>query len=747
MNLHTIYTVLLMALVSGVATADPTPPTWAFAPGQDRFAEDALLDLAHLNETSAGETGFVRRTPDGAGFVRGDGTPIRFWAVNTYVTRRGLPALREHARFLAKRGVNMVRMHGQIPQAGPDGGGLEAINTGERERLWQLVAAMKAEGIYVTFSPYYPHAVRAEAARRWQVPQDSPGLTGLIYVDPALQAAYKGWLRETLVPVNPHTGLALKDDPALAILQMQNEDSLLFWSFNHIRGREARLLGVRFGAFLAAKYGTLEAARAAWGGVAAPDPLDDMADDWSDGAIALSTIWTLTGAADPGRAATRLQDQAEFLTRLMHDWHAEIARYLTDEIGAPQLFNAGNWRTADDVLLDDLERYAYTAGDVIGVNRYVSALHSGEHQGWAIVAGDRFREEGLLRRPLDLPVALRQPAGHPYIIPETLWVPPMWQQSEGPVLMAAYQALTGIDISYWFAANEVQWRAPQSANGYLPSIGKWFTGTPQQMGAFPAAALIFRLGLIDQADPVIVEHRPLSELWARTGPLAATRQGYDPNRDSLLDRMRSLVGADQTAGARASPYSFLAGPVQVVFDSDAPDMIHPELDVLIDPGQRTVTSLTRQLAWDWGAGVVTLNAPKVQGVVGALSARTSFELADITLQSDAAYASVVAVPLDGQPLARASRVLVQIGSIARPSGWQDRPVMLEDGPAREVVEFGGAPWRVDRVAADLSIRNPGLSRATVLDANGMAVRTVPATQSDGALILRLPTDALYVVLE
>lgn len=735
---------LILAGASTTGQADPAFSGWAFTPEQDRFDKNAALDLAYLNETTAGETGFVRRSPDGAGFVRGDGRPIRFWAMNTYAADKGLAALRNHARFLAKRGVNMVRLHGQIPQAGREGGMLEAIDAAERTRLWQLVAAMKAEGIYVTFSPYYPHAVRKEAVERWRVPGDSTGMTGMIYFDPVLQSAYKGWLRETLVPVNPYTGLALKDDPALAILQMQNEDSLLFWTFNRIRGREARLLGARFGAFLTEKYGTLPAARAAWGNARAPGPLDGMTDDWETGVVALSNIWHLTADAGTGQAEGRLRDQAQFLTQTMHDWHAEIARYLAEEIGAPQLFNAGNWRTADNVLLDDLERHAYTAGDVIGVNRYVSALHAGKHRGWAIVAGDRFREEGLLRRPLDLPVTLRQPAGYPYIIPETLWVPPMWQQSEGPILMAAYQALTGVDISYWFATKQIQWRVPQSANGYLPSIGKWVVATPQQMGAFPAAALIFRLGLVAQADPVIVEHRQLSELWSRTGPLVAAQQGYDPNRDALPDQSGA---GEHATGAQASPYSFLAGPVQVTFDSDAPDFIHPDLDDLIDPGRRVVSSLTRQLVWDWGKGIVTLDAPRAQGAVGALSGGTPFELGDITLRSEASYASVVVVPLDNQPIARSARLLVQIGSIARPTGWHARPVRHEEGTAQEVVAFGGPPWQVGRVSAHLTIRNPGLSRATVLDGNGMAKGTVAVSRQNGALMVQLPSDALYVVIE
>jgi hypothetical protein len=737
---------LLASLLYTSAIAD-TPATWDFLPVQDDFSDTALLDLSYLNEATAGETGFIRRSDDGAAFVRGDGEPIRFWALNTYVAGQGMATLRDHARFLAKRGVNMVRLHGQIPQGGQTGGPLEAIDEAERDRLWQLVAAMKQEGIYVTFSPYHPHLVDEEAAQRWQLPVDSPTMTGMIYFDPVLQEAYKGWLRETLLAVNPYTGLALRDDPALAIIQMQNEDSLLFWTFNTIKGREAALLGTRFGQFLIEKYGSLTEAQDALGAAAAPGPIDGMRDDWDSGVIALSNIWHLTGDPDPGGAEARLADQTQFLTQIMRDWHAEIARFLREDIGAPQLFNAGNWRTADDVFLDDLERYGYTSGDVIGANRYVTALHEGENEGWGIVAGDIYREEGLLTRPLDLPVTLRQPAGYPYIISETLWVPPMWEQAEGPILMAAYQALTGVDISYWFATSDVQWRAPQSANGYLPSVGKWVVATPQQMGAFPAAALIFRLGLIDEAAPVIIEHRPLDALWARAAPLVAAQQGYDPNRDQDQGILGALFGQDRPHQADVSPYSFLVGPVEVHFDSDAANIVHPDLASLIDTDQQVVTSLTRELSWDWGAGVVTLDAPRAQGVIGVLSSDTTFTLQDITVESDADYASIIVVPLDGLPIADASRLLVQINSIARPTGWRAIPVMHESGPALEVTAFGEAPWQINRVAAQVRIRNDGLSRATALDANGMAVGDVTVSRSDGVLTLELPTDTLYVIIE
>jgi hypothetical protein len=101
------------------------------------------------------------------GFVRGDGQPIRFWAVNTDLARRepadpapvgpGGEDLAHHARFLAKRGVNMVRLHRQISpdlEAQPDAA-LTDINPAERDAIWRTVAAMRREGIYTTLSPYW----------------------------------------------------------------------------------------------------------------------------------------------------------------------------------------------------------------------------------------------------------------------------------------------------------------------------------------------------------------------------------------------------------------------------------------------------------------------------------------------------------------------------------------------------------------------------------------------------------------
>jgi hypothetical protein len=728
---------------------------WAFRPALDRLSDDALLDLRHLNEDRAGETGFVRLSDDGNSFVKGDGTPIRFWAVNSYEFRDlDLEQLTRHAEFLAKRGVNMARWHGQLPDRS-EGSELGDIDEQALADLHKYVAAFNEAGIYLTISPYYPHAV-GQVPASWDVPDGSTGMTGLIYFDPATQAGYKQWLKEMMTRENPHTGRSLAQEPGVAIVQMQNEDSLLFWTFTNITGEAAEMLADRFGTFLADKYGSLDAARDRLGSTNPQGPVGGIEDDWDAGRVALSNLWILTQPRSQNPAqAQRHDDQTQFLTMLMRDWHAEVARYLKEDLGSPHVFNAGNWKTADELLLDDHERYSYVPTDnsAVGINRYTTSLHEGEHRGWAIVNGDTVRNDSMLFEPDRLQVNLKQVEGHPYIISESLWVPPMWYQAEGPWLTAAYSSLGGTDVNYWFATGEPQWRQAGSANGFLPSIGKWKLATPGHLGMFPAASLIFRNGYLDEGDPVVVEHRTPQELWERQAPVISAEGGYDPNRDDIAP-----AGSNDAGRRTAVPRdAFLVGQVKVAFE-EGEDQI---ADLAPHVSGERVTSNTGQLVWDKAAGVATMNAPKAQGAVGFLADMGRIDLADSSvtysppehadseLAVNTGYAAVSIVPLDDTPLATSGKVLVQVGTVARPTGWEVAEIVHEDGePAYEVVDFGKAPWQIEK-ASNLTIvvRNPGLTTATALDPNGMPAGEVALEKVDGGVRLAFPADAMYVVLQ
>ena len=328
-----------------------------------------------------------------------------------------------------------------------------------------------------------------------------------------------------LTEKNPHTGISLAQDPAVALIQLQNEDSMLFWTIQGLKPEQKQALGKKFGAWLEKKYGSLDKAKAAWGGEKADG------DDFSKGIVGVYIIWEFTQNRT-GNKAKRMVDQLHFYAETMHSFNKQMTDYLHKDLGCKQLVNAGNWKTADPVKLEDVERWSYTACDVIGLNRYYTGVHTGENAGWAISDKDKFTDESVLLDPRAFPLNYKQVAGHPHIISESSWVPPLSYQSEGPFLVAAYQSLTGIDAYYWFSDGEVEWRQPSSANGFVPAIGKWVVATPEIMGQFPAAALMYRKGYLKQGEPAVIENRPLQGLWERRPPRIAEDKSFDPNRDS-----------------------------------------------------------------------------------------------------------------------------------------------------------------------------------------------------------------------
>ncbi|MGO9465597.1 MAG: hypothetical protein ACLQVF_15755, partial [Isosphaeraceae bacterium] len=470
--------------------------SWVFRPARDPFSAAALWNLSLLNETSAGAHGFIGLSPDGNSFVRGDGQPIRFWGGSTYVqtiarqTKDQRPLI-YHARFLAKRGVNLVRLHGAI-EPKREGSRVTDLDADELDQIYRLVAAMKRAGIYTTISPYWGAHVRLQ--KSWGVAD--PGgdnCTGLLFFDPALQRGYKAWLKRIYADVNPYTGVPLAQDPAVAMIQIQNEDSLLFYTSQSIKGQALRNLRKLYGDWLLTKYGSMEKARDAWQGLAHPD------DDLSGGKPGMFIVWELTQAArnqkgDKGGRAVRLADQAEFVSRLMFDFNREIARYLREDLGCRQLINAGNWRTADQVILDDAERWSYTANEVIAKNRYFTGLHTGQNAGWQVRSGQVFTSKSLTTTPQSSPLNTRQVVGHPFIISEGLWVPPSRYQSEGPIIVAAQSSLTGLDVFLWFATGVQDWETTGT---------KWTFAVPTTLGQFPAAALMFRKAYVKEG-PVVV---------------------------------------------------------------------------------------------------------------------------------------------------------------------------------------------------------------------------------------------------
>ena len=712
---------------SGVSEADEG--MWAFEPEFDAFSDKSMLDLTYLNTPIKNSDSFISIDKNGD-FVKGTKI-IRFWSLNVYAQKQtDFEGLTRHGHWLAKRGINMVRWHGHVATDNiKEDTKLEDIDKKALDDSFKLVAAMKKNGIYTCLSPYWGSHTKNKAS--WELDHiDNGNLAAVVFWDKQVQEAYKGWLKELYTTKNPYTGIALKDDPAVAIIQFQNEDSILFYTMQRVKGQVREDLKKLFADFVVKKYGSYDSAYKAWSGKKLP------ADDVANGKFDLVIVWELTQKrSDPGYEQ-RKSDQLEFYTKLMYDFNKNMADYLRKDLGCKQIINAGNWRTADDVTMLDSERYSYDANEVIGCNKYKSSIHNGPKSGYLIMPGDVYANKSVLVNPSALPVALKQVKGKAMIIPESTWVPPEKYQSEGALLTAAYSSLNGVDSLFWFAHSKEEWDA---------TMGKWSVGNPMLLGQFPATALMFRQGYVERGKPVVIENRTFDGMWKRENPLISESQSYDPNRDDIDNSGVS----DNTL---VTPLAFLVGPVEVVYGGNQTENYVADLAKYINSSAQTVDSVTGQLKLNYGKGVFTLNTLKAQGAAGWLSKEGVIKLSDVMIKSDNEYSTITVVSMDNAPLKTSRNILIQVGTYCRPYEFKENPTkIIRKGQPTivgfEILSTGQSIWNVENTKAMVSINNPEISKAYALDANGMVKKELEVKRTGTRIVLNLPKDALYVVLK
>lgn len=694
-----------------------------FAPGPDDFRASAL-DLRFLNEQFAGEHGFIA-AKDGQFVHSANGQPVRFWAVNGPPHGITDPAeLRRVARLLAKRGVNLVRFHGGL---------FDADGRTDPKKIQHAVAvaeAMKGEGIYTLFSIYFPLWFRPKA--------DSPLLAGYngnqhpfaaLFFNPDFQKQYRQWWEALLLTPSAATGKRLADEPAVFALEMQNEDSFFFWTFDerNVPDPQLRILEKLFADWLVQQHGSLDAASAKWGGFRL------RRDAPAEGRIAFRPLWNIFN-----ERTARDQDTAAFLLELQTQFYADTAAFLR-QLGFKGLITASNWSTASPEVLGPLEKLSYTTGDFMDRHGYFGCDHKGDNAAWSIRNGHTYADRSALRFDPEQPGKPRQfvhPVMDPHyddrpsMISETTFTRPNRFRSEAPLYYAAYGALQDSDAIAHFAFDGAGWQVkPQFW------MQPWTLMSPAMIGQFPAAALLYRQGLIAPG-------RVLAEVALNKADLRALK-GTPLPQDASLDELRLQdvpQGGEVKPGQRLDPLLHYAGRARVKFTDEPGSVRGEDLRPLIDHTKQTVASSTGELLLDYGKGVLRLNAPRAQGVSGALKSAGPAELADLTVASDLELGHILAVPLDGQPLATSKRILLQVMSEEKNADWATEPA--ESG-RQKIVNIGRDPWMVRNLQGTVRFKRPdaGQLQATPLDFNGY-----PSGPALPAGELRLQPRTMYYLI-
>jgi hypothetical protein len=696
---------------------------FAFDAKPDAFADNSAIDLRSLNERFAGEQGFIG-VKDGQFVHSRTGEPVRFWAVNGPPHELTGADLRQCARMLAKHGVNLVRIHGgYFDERGE-------VDSAKVKRTIEIVEAMKAEGIYTHFSIYFP---------LWLTPKpDNPWLKGYdgkthpfaaLFFNPEFQAQYRRWWSVLLTTPSPVTGKPLVEEPAVAGLEMQNEDSFFFWTFSeqNIPDVQLRLLEKLFGDWLAKKYGSLEAALAKWNG------LKVKRDAPAEGRIGFRPLWNMFN-----EKTARDQDTAQFLLEVQTRFYSETYAFLR-KLGFKGPITASNWATASPQVFGPLERLSYTCGDFIDRHGYFGCNHEGENAAWSLRNGHTYTERSALRFDAEQPGKPRQfvhPAmdmhydGKPSMISETTWERPNRFRSEAPLYLAVYGALQHSDAIVHFALDSRDWAV--KPNYWMQP---WTLMTPAMMGQFPAAALIFRRGMVT-AGSVLADIRLSREALLRL-------EGTPLPQDAALDELRLKdipSGAEYKPGARLDPLLHYAGRADVKFVTGQGAMKVSDLKPLIDHAKQTVTSSTGELKLNYGKGVLSINAARAQGVSGALQAAGQVETRDLTIASEMELGHIVAVSLDDQPLAQSGKILLQVMSEEKASGFQTETV--GEGVKR-ITNIGTDPWQVKELNGTVRFKRADAAqlKVTALDFNGY---TIGACGSGNQIKLQ-PATLYYLV--
>ena len=266
---------------------------------------------------------------------------------------------------------------------------------------------------------------------------------------------------------------------------------------------------------------------------------------------------------------------------------------------------------------------------------------------------------------------------------------------------------------------------------------KFVVEVPTVLGQFPAAALMYRRGDVKQAPTVVHEVLDLGGLYDFKGSAVFTAQNLDELRKADVPR----GGARRGRGVPSiDPLGFFAGRVMRSFGPGRSKAVVRDLTRHIDRARKVITSVTGELTWDYGTGVVTVDTPRSQGAVGFLGAAGRVELGDVAIESGNEYASVLVVSLDGKPLSSSRKVLVQAVTEDKPYGFRVE--------GNRIAELGGYPMTVRRMAAAVTLAGaPHLREAVVLDENGYPRGRAKARRAGRGLRIELPPDALYTVVK
>lgn len=649
-------TTFLLAMCCAAAAAQPLD----LKPYEVLWRADSgvLADLSFLLEPPAGKDGFLRVR--NGHIVRPDGRRVRFWGVN--LSMQGSRPRKEdapaYAAHLARFGVNCVRIHhfdwrtprGIIDSRQPNS---RTFDPDELDRFDFFFSELKKRGIHVNMNLNVGRAFEKDDGVK---DYDQLGLAKAVTLfDDRIIELEREYAQKLLGHYNPYTKLEYRNDPAVAIVEMVNENSLFdYWVAGLLSGK-----------------GRTPGANPTWADIPASYERDLTArfNTWITGRLSAADLAKVRqeagvaeGASVPrlkpaefrAASALRFQTEAAFYMDLEDRFFQQMRAYLKDSLGVKALLigtSAHNGGLSPYPLLSSASKL-----DIVDTHTYW------QHPRTTTLPDGRRRQEiqntAMVNEPERSSIVTLSRgavAGKPFFVTEINHPFPSEYASEGLPIAAAYGAFLDWDGVFWYSFSHSE-----------PSV--WKPGSPGsfdirqepvKMTQLAAGALTFLRG--DVAPAV----RTIERSYSREQVLESLRlpRSEAPYFTPGFPAILALRHGVRTTGFDGKPTAtFPAAP-------DSP-----------------VLSDTNQLAWR--KGLVTVDAERSQGLIGYLKANRA-EVRNLSAEVGNQFCAILLNSLDGAPIARSGRLLLATGARVANAGlkWNDgRKSLASDGTGPVMIE-------------------------------------------------------------
>lgn len=651
----------------------------------------APIDISYLfaDEKPAGKHGFL--TVKGDNFVFEDGTLARFWGTNlnggaAFPEKDYAPKL---ARRLACYGCNIVRLHqidseGNIPNIFQYRMGKRLSNTMEfdpysLDLLDYMIYCMKQEGIYIYLDMMVSRVFHSgDGISNAELPARSAPYSIL---DKRMIELEKKYMHDLWNHVNPYTGIAYKDEPAIVLSDVINE-VCLFGTFN---------LKIEVEPYAS----EFRSAFAQW----------------------CAENGRSTDAATVNLNDNTVQDLVDYKMERTKAYYAEMMDYMRSiGVKVPICCNNFSWSYLQC-------KAAHQNGDFMDSHLNVRFTHWEPHtRHWQDISMHELPEWGAMRN-----ARMRQ-FGKPFFTSEWDLTIPNKFRAESSLMMAAIGCLqnwSGYTIHTYAYTSQLENMhilgkevscATISGTGYREGIfSTW--NDPAKFGLFYHASLITRRTDVKPSDTKV------------TIAIEDLEDEKVPN--CMYHKTKKL----------ALPASTELCQVGVDFWKESENTI-PDSQALVDLSTGEVRSDTGEMYRSWEKRYGIIDSPKSKCVYGRLAKNGTLQLNDFTVTCRSNYATIALSSLNNDlPIGQTDSMLLSaVGDAINtdmkitdnvPDSAQPKSTWMGMPPHRKLEDFGKPPILAEVIEADIAIRTDKKMSVQAVSAEGLQIGYVPVTYEDG----------------